>query len=88
MEDMERVLNRHMAIAQTALPPADVALMLLNMSNGMAMGTTLYMLQVSAEEKDADGVWELARASLVRLFEVAKPELMRRFEALGRAAAA
>ncbi len=86
MEDMERVLNRHMSIAQTVLPPADVALMLLNMSNGMAMGTAYYMLQVANDGKSVDQIWDLARSSLARLFEVAKPELLKRFDAQGRAA--
>ena len=88
LEDLQRVLNRHMSVAMPVLPPAEVAVMLLNIANGMAMGAALYTLQMSKEDAPIDDLWESLRSHNDRSFTAARPELMRRFADLGRAEAA
>lgn len=88
LDDLQRVLNRHMSVVMPVLPPAEVAVMLMNIANGMAMGAALYTLQMSKEDTPVDELWERLRRHSDILFTAAKPELMRRFADLGRAAAA
>ena len=69
-------LQREMALIQPLLPPGEIVMLLAKLASSMSTCAILVALQLRRDDADASRFFDLVSEQILRLTQLAKPEVM------------